>query len=63
MLIGRMRAFAISGSRAKPLCEDVIEESVRRTVARAAQRKTTIPNLINPGNAERAERKTSTQIK
>jgi hypothetical protein len=63
MLTERMNPRAISGISMKPLCAKEIVEKLTITEARNAQRKTKVPNLISPENAESAERKTSMQTK
>ena len=59
MLTERINATAMSGTAASPWCTKLIEEKVSTTHTRIAQRKTTIPIFISPGNPESAERKTS----
>jgi hypothetical protein len=47
----------------RPRWEKESVEKLTMTEAKAAHRKTTIPNLMSPVNAASAERKTSMQIK
>jgi hypothetical protein len=63
MLTECINLLAISGrTRLRGRSKESVER-LTMAEARATQRKTTLPNLWRPGNVERAERKTSMQIK